>query len=299
MLIKTQKLGLIHLFRHNLQFKRLVHRYMALPLLPAARITHAVDELNVMALDIQPDEQRRFDLFRRYIRTFWLTKVTPERLSVFGLPRRSNNSVESFHSSLKKKVKKPHPNIYVFIEHLNNVIAGKLSDMKALRNGHAIAKRRPLEQLTNEETLRTLEQQLTNGTISTVRFLSTCCARFHRYVDINLDSDNDSSNDDVNDAPFDEPVTTDDDATGEESDDTPPPDNDDDNADGVDDNEPSTQDNICPVCMVSGKNSVINPCGHTGCYECMDVIVNMQPPRNKCPECRIEVINVIRVFGMS
>ncbi|KAL8606286.1 hypothetical protein ACOMHN_024182 [Nucella lapillus] len=132
---RIHKLGLLHPFRRVTSFKRLIHKYMALPLLPSTRIEEGLDELKNEAPQIPPENQRKLELFRRYVRSFWIQKVTPSRMTVFGLSRRSNNSIENFHTMLKRKIGVAHPNFYVFIDHLNKVIESKLTDLKSLDSG--------------------------------------------------------------------------------------------------------------------------------------------------------------------
>jgi hypothetical protein len=60
-------------------------------------------------------------------------------MSVHGLTRRSNNTVERFHSMIKRKVAKAHPNLFVFVDTLNKIISQKLSDMKVLTSAKTTA----------------------------------------------------------------------------------------------------------------------------------------------------------------
>ncbi|KAL8565819.1 hypothetical protein ACOMHN_000787 [Nucella lapillus] len=159
-------------------FKRLIHKYMALPLLPSTRIEEGLDELQNEAPQIPPENQRKLELFRRYVRSFWMQKATPSRMTVFGLSRRSNNSIESFHAMLKRKIGVAHPNFYVFIDHLNKVIESKLADLKSLDSGMPLSRRKPRQQLINEDRLRRLEQQLSEDEISAGVFLTNSWGTF-------------------------------------------------------------------------------------------------------------------------
>lgn len=320
---KVQKLGLLHRFR-NIEgnasdFKKLIHCYMALPLLPADAIEEAMRELSTKVIPLPPAEQRQLQQFRRYVASFWIQKVTPQRLSVFGLKRRSNNSVESFNATLKRKIQKAHPNIFLFIEHLNNVITAKLSDLRNVQNGHRVSRRKPRLQLTNENKLDALELQHTQGGVTSMEFLEKACATFHRYVD-NLNADDNAADEagagvavDNGDVQRDDDYVAD--AAGaavaadnnDERDDdyiadaagagvaaVPHEDNDDDEDNVVPNGPPP-----CPICLQNPRNAVMNPCGHSACYDCAHTIHTMQDPGNKCHECRSPILSVIRVFGMG
>ncbi|KAL8587957.1 hypothetical protein ACOMHN_060069 [Nucella lapillus] len=99
-------------------------------------------------------------------------------MTVFGLSRRSNNSIEIFHAMLKRKIGVAHPNFYVFIEHLK-VIESKLADLKSLDSGMPLSRRKPRQQLINEDRLQRLEQQLSEDEISAGVFLTNSCLHFH------------------------------------------------------------------------------------------------------------------------
>ena len=295
---KVRKVGLLHLYGRNNRgdpgdFKKLVHCYMALPLLPPAAIEGAMRELHTIPVLLQPGEQLRLQQFRHYITSFWIRKVTPERMSVFGLKRRSNNAIESFNATLKRKIKQAHPNLFVFIENLNQIISGKLSDLQSIQNGHRLTRRPPRQQLANEERLKVLEDQQSRGVLPPLEFLRKACTTFHRYVDnFDLSDDDAASDNDINDAEVDAPSEGENEERegggGEEQN------GEREEGDAVD-NGPS----VCPICLLTPRNAVLNPCGHSACYGCADTVWKMDAPGNKCHECRGEIMSVIRVFGMG
>jgi len=56
------------------------------------------------------NSQNNLIVFNFY--SFWLTRKGPECFSVFNQPRRTNNNIESFHSSLKQTFQVTHPNLW-------------------------------------------------------------------------------------------------------------------------------------------------------------------------------------------
>ncbi|MDY6842423.1 MAG: RING-HC finger protein, partial [Pseudomonadota bacterium] len=233
-----------------------------------------------------PELVRKLELFKRYIDRFWVRKIRPQRMSVHGLPRRSNNAVESFHAALKRKFKTPHPNLFVFLEHLNAMIGSKLADMKALENGRNIARRRPRAQLQREQCLVDLEARLRNDVISPSAFLAACVTRFRRYVELQQDDQQ-------------EPPPADDQQEPPPADDQqePPPADDQQEPPQADDQEEPRQN--CPVCLGARLSTAFIPCGHSACSACAERIFQMPPPANKCPECRSPIAVVVRIIALS
>jgi len=66
-----------------------------------------------------------FIYFMKFVR-FWLQRMTPNFISVYNAPRRTNNNIESFHNSLKLKFSVVHPNLWVFIRKLQKKIKNNL-----------------------------------------------------------------------------------------------------------------------------------------------------------------------------
>ncbi|XP_060858757.1 uncharacterized protein LOC132936086 isoform X2 [Metopolophium dirhodum] len=54
---------------------------------------------------------------RDYILDYWFVQIGPQRLSVFGQDHRTNNYLESFHSTLLTQIGR-HPNIWDFLQRL-------------------------------------------------------------------------------------------------------------------------------------------------------------------------------------
>lgn len=64
--------------------------------------------------EIQVIEEHFLD---NYILGFWINQIGPEKFSVFGEDHRTNNNLESFHSTLLKQMG-THPNIWDFLRKL-------------------------------------------------------------------------------------------------------------------------------------------------------------------------------------
>lgn len=95
------KLGLRRLLENNEEARHLFSLIMTLPLLPGHLIRATYREI------CQSQSQRirrRFQSFFEYFERQWLTKVRPEVFSVHMLIHRTNNSIESYHKTLKTKL---------------------------------------------------------------------------------------------------------------------------------------------------------------------------------------------------
>lgn len=50
-----------------------------------------------------------------FLLRYWLRSIGPQVVSVHGLPRRTNNNIESFHNALRLKFSVAHPSLWVFL----------------------------------------------------------------------------------------------------------------------------------------------------------------------------------------
>ena len=86
-----------------------------MPLLPGEAIEGAVSDLETFAMTAPPVHVEAIKKLFRFIRHKWLQSVGAQRLSVVGIPDRTNNSAENFHKQLKMHVKVSHPNLSVYL----------------------------------------------------------------------------------------------------------------------------------------------------------------------------------------
>ncbi|XP_008189609.1 uncharacterized protein LOC103311694 [Acyrthosiphon pisum] len=106
-LIKNVKrLGLAQYVKENFQAQICLKMCAALALLPVNKIEEGFKLIRRHAID----NNVRFATFFNYYSNYWLRNRGAEVFSVNGLPRRTNNNVECFHSQLKDKFQILHPN---------------------------------------------------------------------------------------------------------------------------------------------------------------------------------------------
>ncbi|XP_018377361.1 PREDICTED: uncharacterized protein LOC108770307, partial [Trachymyrmex cornetzi] len=107
---------------------------MALPLAPADMFEQGLqiiqDEADAMSAEYPVVLQ-----FAVYLRRIWLP--LKDKVSVFGTSIRTNNLVESFHFVIFRKLGGIHPNIWIFLHNLSELITDQEINMARLLQGHS------------------------------------------------------------------------------------------------------------------------------------------------------------------
>ena len=130
---KVQEVRLVKKYSKDVKFKRWIRLVMAVPLLPS----HSIEKAYTILLKEKFPLFNKKDLlrlaeFKRYIREFWRDDVSPDLLSVWGLMDATNNTSESFNSYLTKKIPIEHPNPWLFLNKIYEVIEDKEIDFSCL-----------------------------------------------------------------------------------------------------------------------------------------------------------------------
>ncbi|XP_039296376.1 uncharacterized protein LOC120348728 [Nilaparvata lugens] len=123
--------GLVQATREDPALKRVIKLIMAIPHLPAEAGSIHSNEVPPFSIADGLAAVKRFareenllnEALARvfaYVRRYWLLRVGAQRLSVFRLPNRTNNCVESFHAKLLAALG-PHLNIFEFIGGLQRI----------------------------------------------------------------------------------------------------------------------------------------------------------------------------------
>ncbi|CAI6375869.1 unnamed protein product [Macrosiphum euphorbiae] len=114
-----------NLIRTNPVAARVLRMVLALPHLPATRndprcpfsMEDGFDAIMDYTRQFPPIEQGMRNFLIGYVQYFWLLQVGPGLISCFGEEYRTNNYLESFHSTLLTQMQR-HPNIWNFIQKL-------------------------------------------------------------------------------------------------------------------------------------------------------------------------------------
>ena len=204
---KVQKLSLTILYKKNPNFRKWVRQLLALPWLPEEEIYPVYLSLEIPITDLVDSEKAFVKALRTLFSKTWLSRNNP--LSVFYYEKATNNGAESYHKKLRSYLKGPHPNIWRFVESLNNVISDYDLELERLSKGEDTT--RAANSITKAKTERRkeLRENLLNQTCTPLEYLDSMemtigISNFHAdmlTVPINDISDismTDSTNDELN-----------------------------------------------------------------------------------------------------
>ena len=111
----------------------------------------------------------------RYVKCQRINKSSfgAARMSVLDNSTRINNAVESFHVTLRRRVKVAHSNLYTFLGHLQRTTADGETDIARLNRGMSI---RRSKKRINETRIKACISRFDSGEYTRVQFL---CAVSH------------------------------------------------------------------------------------------------------------------------
>ncbi|XP_039292681.1 uncharacterized protein LOC111044840 isoform X3 [Nilaparvata lugens] len=112
----------------------------------------------------------RLHMVLEYITQFWMRRIPAGQLTTFARPRRTNNSLEGFHSKLLSFFG-PHPNMWQFIRHLQEVEAEYYGNLRRSAEGIAVRRMRIGRANNNTTAIRTALRLLINRELSVIDFL--------------------------------------------------------------------------------------------------------------------------------
>jgi len=244
-------------------------------MLPAEAIPGAVQDIRTLASTALGEGVDKLHMVCDYIQKQWVDKasVGPTRMSVVDRADRTNNGVESFHSSFGKRVKVSHPNFFTFIAHLKNSAKDTTTEVNRLRSGLVIRRPKKKNYLQADSRIRSAMLRRASGHCTSLEFLisiSHCSDNVAGVLEAPTDSGSDTVDYTLSGSDHGlDPVA---DVDGE-----------------IDDA------NACAVCRVNNRENVaLVPCGHARfCRPCADTL---HQGDMHCPLCRATIISVMAIF---
>ena len=207
-----------------------------------------------------------------YVKKHWINKASigPGRLTVRNCDVRTNNGVESFHASFRRRVQVTHPNIYNFLTHLQEATSDNMADVRRLRNNKQIRRPKKKSNLMNDRHIKQLIERYDAGNYTTFQFLSATSYCADNTLETLSQQASDTDSDTNSDA-----QSTDDDS------------------DELSANNPA--DEKCIVCLTRERDNIaLVPCGHASiCRPCADIL--MQNP-GTCPVCRTAISMIMNLY---
>ncbi|XP_050053723.1 uncharacterized protein LOC126549205 isoform X2 [Aphis gossypii] len=161
----------------NEDARRILRMLMSLAHLPADEIRyHGVAFSIQLGFHVIQDTVTEYHLdvelheLMQYFQRYWMDTVTPQRFSVYGLQHRTNNYIESYHSSLLRLMGQ-HPSLYQFYDHLRTIEERSRNDLRRAVNGQQV---RQLSYSVNNRsttTIRNAWRSVENGNYDLRAFL--------------------------------------------------------------------------------------------------------------------------------
>lgn len=273
LLKRLRKIGLTDAYRNEENTQVVFRCLLALPLLPVADIDLAFNDVTALVTDDSPSKSKLEQLCR-YVRKQWLTKnsIGPARLSVRDNTSRTNNAVESFHASLRRRIQTAHPNLFAFLGHLQKTTDDNQADVARLNRGLAIRRAKKRTNIINDKRIKTCIGRYDSGTYTRVQFLRAVSHSVGAHSTVICD---------------DEDSDSDTDAAAEEA------------AGNRDEQpQPATERDadICEVCLLVPRDASVAlvPCGHQ--RFCAACVSQVEARGLTCPICRSPITMVLRLY---
>jgi hypothetical protein len=286
---RLNKVGLKEAYSRNSDVKDTTLCLLGLPLLPASAMNQAIDEL-MQSLNQSSLYIAKLKELINYVCKQWIRKqsIGPERLTVRDNNSRTNNVLESYHASLRRRIQVSHPNLFGFLGHLQRITTDNMNDKIRLTNGHKIKRAKKKINIMNESRIKACIARYDGGAYDRLQFLRAIshCLGAHTETFNHLlqtSSDLENENDDASTSVT--PISTVPSAAS-----TVP-------------NVPTTSVDAvatgvvetCEVCLNAPRSGVaLVPCGHARfCSECADTVFSMGAG---CPICRTHINLVMRLY---
>jgi len=271
---RLRKLGLTDAYRNDQETQTIFRCLLSLPLLPIGDIAPGFQELKSLLTSQSANSATMTQLFR-YVERQWINKSTvgPSRLSVRDNPSRTNNSLESFHAALRRRIKVSHPNLFAFLGHLQRTTVDSQADVSRLSRGMRIRRAKKRTYILNDTRIKACLRRFDDNVYTRLAFLKAVShsmgAHSSALYEETTDSDSDSSDDDQ--APTAGAATV--------------------NAADANDS-----DNNCEVCLVEQREPrlALVPCGHQ--RFCEPCIRHLESIGSGCPVCRADITMILRLF---
>ena len=181
---KVAEKGLAVEYRTNPDLQRHVRRAAALPLLPL----NQVQDVWVDVLNNSPDlpDLPRLQQFNDYITATWVDDDARFQLLIWNqwanLGPRTNNNLEGFHNKLKNRIRKAHPSLFEFVEHIKKIETADRARLAQVNLGGVPPTRRRIYRELDERLVR-LKAHLMTGRKTPMEYLDA----IGRLIKLNIE----------------------------------------------------------------------------------------------------------------
>ena len=238
----------------------------SLPLLPEEKIEQCFYTLAPTEDIKSKSEGDEVVWFYHYIENYWIKRIPLGLLSVYGCARRTNSEVECFHWGLLRKFNIRHPNFWVFVDKLHEIINSYCVEIQQIENGLGTRKRKAKFSKAVDSAIKDAEEKLQNDRINTSEFLVRVAGSTERsFKKMEFQKEFE-----------------------EEEENNPPDDEDDDNNSDLLCEEDDEEDyDLCSGCDEKPIAHLVQPCGHMLCVNCVK--------KKKCQLCGSQIFNNVTI----
>ena len=251
---RAKKLKLSFAYSKNGDFNRWLKCIMALPLLPQEEITPVLTMLSQEKIELSNTDHKAKQKLLKYIIKEWANK---EGVSVYASKDKTNNACEIYHKALKSKIRVKRPNIWSFMEHLEEIIQKYDLEFQRLENGLDISDYQKQQNIENTKIREACRSKLESQKLTPIDYLKEISSTIGKHYTNKEESAYSSS-------------------SSESS------------------SEEIPQEGYCVVCLSERIITYIFiPCAHANiCQECAQKFGKGM----KCPTCRAIISDKFRVF---
>lgn len=180
--MKSPEIALYRWVKTNPSCNMLYRKYLSLSFIPAREMVKRLRDLREEIDSTVPvNARQKFRKFHLYIKAYWIRKVRPERLSVFGKPRRTNNGLENLHGQMSRTLVK-HGNVFKFVLGLKkNIWTPCMVRLMAIEQGNYVQPPQRPKQLLREEKITNLQGKYLRKQLTLKQYHEEISGMFHSY----------------------------------------------------------------------------------------------------------------------
>ena len=182
----TKKYNLVTCYSKSEQFKKWLKCIMALPLLPQGEIGTVFKILSEEQVEVCETDQRSKRKLIKYINSEWASK---DGLSIYSSGFTTNNACEIYHKGLKSKIRIKRPNIWSFMEHLEQTIKKYDLEYQRFSNGLNISNYQKSENAEKCKRREVCKSKLESTEYTSIQYLREISSTIGKPINITEEID--------------------------------------------------------------------------------------------------------------
>ena len=169
---RVQKVGLKEAYVQEESVKEVVQCFFGLPLLPVDDISDALEDVR-LAIPADSPHAEKLQQLARYVKRQWLDRRSvAHSVCAFGIaPPERTTCLNVIMPVCGSRSEVTHPNLFVFLTHLQKATADSMADMLRVRNGIKIRRAKKKRNLQNDTRIRAIVARYDAGSHTRMQFL--------------------------------------------------------------------------------------------------------------------------------